>query len=76
VLDGARDPHDVAGRFREPDGSHHVGAERRWAGPDELPAPPYHVIDVAEYLHPTVLGRRSACTRRRLAVHTAASSAA
>ena len=60
VLDGHRDPHDVAGLcFRERDGSHHLGAERRWIGPDELPAPPYHKIDVADYLHPTFLGRRS-----------------
>jgi radical SAM superfamily enzyme YgiQ (UPF0313 family) len=60
VLRGVRDPHDVAGlAFREKDGSHHIGPERRWVGPDELPAPPYHVIDVAEYLHPTVLGQRS-----------------
>jgi radical SAM superfamily enzyme YgiQ (UPF0313 family) len=60
VLDGARDPHDVAGLcFREPDGTHHIGAERRWIGPDELPAPPYHRIDVADYLHPTFLGKRS-----------------
>ena len=60
VLDGARDPHDVAGlAFREPDGSHHIGAERRWVGPDELPPPPYHKIDVADYLHPTFLGRRT-----------------
>jgi radical SAM superfamily enzyme YgiQ (UPF0313 family) len=33
--------------------------ERPWIGPDELPDPPYHKIDVAEYLHPTFLGRRS-----------------
>jgi radical SAM superfamily enzyme YgiQ (UPF0313 family) len=60
VLRGARDPHEVAGlAFRERDGSHHVGPERKWVGPDELPAPPYHAIDVAEYLHPTVLGNRS-----------------
>jgi radical SAM superfamily enzyme YgiQ (UPF0313 family) len=60
VIDGTRDPHDVAGLcFREPDGSHHIGAERRWVGPDELPAPAYHKIDVADYLHPTFLGRRS-----------------
>jgi anaerobic magnesium-protoporphyrin IX monomethyl ester cyclase len=60
VLDGTRDPHDVAGlSFREPDGSHHIGVERRWVGPDELPAPPYHKIDVADYLHPTILGQRS-----------------
>jgi len=36
-----------------------LGAERKWKGPDELPAPPYHKIDVAEYLRPTFLGRRS-----------------
>jgi radical SAM superfamily enzyme YgiQ (UPF0313 family) len=60
VIDGARDPHDVAGlAFRERDGSHHVAPERSWVGPDELPAPPYDRIDVAEYLHPTFLGRRS-----------------
>jgi len=60
ALDGTRDPHDVAGlSFRERDGSHHIGVERRWIGPDELPAPPYHKIDVADYLHPTFLGRRS-----------------
>ena len=60
VLDGTRDPHDVAGlSFREPDGSHHIGVERRWVGPDELPPPPYHKIDVADYLHPTFLGARS-----------------
>ena len=60
VLDGARDPHDVAGLcFRERDGSHHIGIERRWVGPDELSPPPYHKIDVADYLHPTYLGRRT-----------------
>ena len=60
VLEGARDRHDVAGLcFRERDGSHHIGAERRWVGPDELPPPPYHKIDVGDYLHPTFLGRRS-----------------
>ena len=30
-----------------------------WVGPDELPDPPYHRIDIADYLHPTHLGRRS-----------------
>jgi anaerobic magnesium-protoporphyrin IX monomethyl ester cyclase len=60
VLDGTRDPKSVAGlAFRERDGSHWIGPERRWRGPDELPAPPYHMIDVANYLHPTFLGRRS-----------------
>ena len=60
VIAGKRDPDSVAGiAFRLPDGAHHIGPERPWRGPDELPAPPYHVIDVAEYLHPTVLGTRS-----------------
>ena len=61
VLDGARDPHDgrrsgLPRARRQPLTS---APERRWVGPDELPAPPYHEIDVAEYLHPTLLGRRS-----------------
>jgi len=60
VLAGKRDPKTVAGLcFREADGSHWIGPERQWLGPDELPAPPYHKIDVGEYLHPTVLGRRT-----------------
>jgi hypothetical protein len=60
VLAGARDPRTVAGLcFREPDGAHWLGAERRWVGPDELPPPAYDRIDVADYLHPTFLGRRS-----------------
>lgn len=60
VLAGRRDPKTVSGLcFVEPDGSHWLGMERRWEGPDELPEPPYHKIRVAEYLHPTFLGRRS-----------------
>ena len=60
ALAGKGDPHDIPGLgFREPDGSHFIGAERHWRGPDELPDPPYHRIDVNEYLHPTFLGRRS-----------------
>ncbi|HSY81102.1 MAG TPA: radical SAM protein [Gemmatimonadaceae bacterium] len=60
VLDGNRDPKTVAGlAFREADGSHWIGPERKWVGPSELPAPAYHKIDVADYLHPTFLGRRS-----------------
>ncbi|MGH7467541.1 MAG: B12-binding domain-containing radical SAM protein [Longimicrobiales bacterium] len=59
VLEGQRDPHTVAGLgFRE--GNRHVlNPERRWVGPDELPAPPYHKIPVDDYLQPTFLGRRS-----------------
>ena len=60
VIGGKRDPHQVAGLgFRESDGSHFLTPERRWAGPDDLPDPPYHKINVADYLHPTFLGRRS-----------------
>jgi radical SAM superfamily enzyme YgiQ (UPF0313 family) len=60
VIHAKRDPLSVDGlAFRLPDGSHHIGPERHWRGPDELPAPPYHKIDVAQYLHPTILGRRS-----------------
>lgn len=60
VLDGQRDPKTVAGlAFREADGSHWIGPERPWVGPNELPEPPYHRIPVDDYLHPTFLGRRS-----------------
>ena len=60
VLDGKLDPEGVAGlAFRRPDGSHAIGPERIWLGPDELPDPAYHKIDVGDYLHPTFLGRRS-----------------
>jgi len=60
VLKGMRDPEEVAGLcFRKSDGTHHLGKERIWVGPDELPEPPYHRIAVSEYLHPTFLGRRS-----------------
>ena len=60
AIAGRRNPSTIAGlAFREPDGSHHIGPERQWRGPDELPAPPYHKIDVPRYLRPTILGRRS-----------------
>ncbi|HET7816702.1 MAG TPA: radical SAM protein [Sphingomicrobium sp.] len=60
VLDGGLDPTKVPGlAFRQADGSHHIGPERVWVGPDRLPDPPYHKIDVADYLHPTFLGRRT-----------------
>ncbi|HYD25712.1 MAG TPA: radical SAM protein [Croceibacterium sp.] len=60
VLDGTIDPKTVAGlAFRQADGTHWIGPERTWAGPAELPEPPYHKIDVAEYLHPTFLGRKT-----------------
>jgi radical SAM superfamily enzyme YgiQ (UPF0313 family) len=60
ALDGKLDPKAVAGlAFREPDGRHWIGPEREWVGPAELPEPPYHKIDVGQYLHPTFLGQRS-----------------
>jgi hypothetical protein len=60
VLKGACDPATVPGlSFRKPDGSHHLGAERHWVGPDELSDPPYHKIPVADYLRPSFLGRKS-----------------
>ena len=60
VLNGTRDPKTVAGlAFREADGSHWIGPERRWVSPNALPAPPYHKIDVGAYLRPTFLGERS-----------------
>ncbi len=60
VLEGTRNPETVAGlSFRKADGTHQIGTERRWLGPGDLPAPPYHKIPVAEYLRPSFLGRRS-----------------
>ena len=60
VLAGQRDPEKVAGlSFRRSDGSHHKGLERAWMGPDDLPPPPYHKINVRDYLRPTFLGKRS-----------------
>lgn len=60
AIDGRRDPKSIAGlAFRQQDGSHWTGPERIWKGPGELPPPPYHKIDVDQYLHPTVLGQRS-----------------
>lgn len=60
VLAGHRDPASVPGlAYRGPHGEHRINNERPWVGPDELPPPPYHRIAVSDYLHPTVLGRRS-----------------
>jgi anaerobic magnesium-protoporphyrin IX monomethyl ester cyclase len=60
VIAGHRDPKTVSGLcFRESDGTHWLGEERKWKGPDELPAPPYHKIRIAEYLPRTFLGSRS-----------------
>ena len=59
VLDGRRDPREVAGlAFREGD-ELRIGRERTWVGPDELPPPAFHRIPVADYLRPTFLGHRN-----------------
>lgn len=59
VIDGKRDPKSVAGLgFRDGEALH-IGAERMWEGPNDLPAPAYDKIDVADYLRPTFLGSRS-----------------
>ena len=59
VLDGKRDPGTVAGLAYRDGDRHHIGPERPWIGPDELPPPPYHRIPVEDYLQPTILGARS-----------------
>jgi anaerobic magnesium-protoporphyrin IX monomethyl ester cyclase len=60
VVAGRRVPETVAGlAWRTREGEHRINSERHWVGPDELPEPPYHRIAVDDYLHPTVLGRRS-----------------
>lgn len=60
VLEGRRDPRTVAGiAFRDGGDGAWLSPERRWRAPDHLPPPPYHAIDVDEYLRPTFLGRRS-----------------
>jgi hypothetical protein len=60
AIAGKRDAATIPGiGYRLPDGHHHIAAERVWRGPGELPAPRYDKIEVADYLHPTILGRRS-----------------
>ena len=59
VLRGHRDPKSVPGLAFRHNGQPWIGPERRWVGPDELPPPPYHQIDVPDYLRPTFLGSRS-----------------
>lgn len=60
VLAGKRDPTTVNGLcFRQADGTRWLAHERKWKGPDELPAPPYHKIAIDQYLARTFLGRRS-----------------
>jgi anaerobic magnesium-protoporphyrin IX monomethyl ester cyclase len=60
AIAGERDSMTIPGiAFRRAGGAHHIAPERTWRGPDELADPPYHKIAVHEYLHPTILGRRS-----------------
>lgn len=59
VIGQRRDPRTVDGLAFRDNGDYWLGPERRWLGPDELPPPPYHKIDVRDYLRPTFLGDRS-----------------
>jgi radical SAM superfamily enzyme YgiQ (UPF0313 family) len=59
VLAGQRDPATVEGLAYRDGERVHLGRERTWVGPDELPAPPYHKVAVGDYLRPTFLGRRN-----------------
>ncbi|MCG8604651.1 methyltransferase domain-containing protein, partial [bacterium] len=59
VLDGQRDPQGVAGLAYRDEAGYRINSDRPWVGPDEFPRPPYDHIDVADYLGPTSLGRRS-----------------
>lgn len=60
VLAGKRLLASVAGLGWKDDRTPRINPERRWEGPDAFPDPPYEKIDVEAYLHPTVIGRRSA----------------
>jgi hypothetical protein len=53
------DPREIPGLAFLHEGKPWIGREREWVGPGELPAPPYHKIDVADYLRPSFLGSRS-----------------
>lgn len=59
VLDGRRDPKQVRGLAFRAGAESWIGPERPWVGPDDQPPPPYHRIDVDDYLHPTHLGHRT-----------------
>jgi anaerobic magnesium-protoporphyrin IX monomethyl ester cyclase len=59
ILKEGGDPRTIPGlAFKDGDRAW-IGPERPWIGPGELPAPPYHKIDVADYLRPSFLGSRS-----------------
>ena len=60
VVDGRRDPKSVAGLAFRDNGADWIGPERKWPPPDAFPRPPYEKIPVDEYIHPTLLGHRSA----------------
>ncbi len=60
VVEGRRDASRVAGlAFCSEDRVHRINPDRPWTGPNDFPSPPYHRIDVGDYLGPTALGRRS-----------------
>jgi anaerobic magnesium-protoporphyrin IX monomethyl ester cyclase len=59
LLENGGDPKAIAGLAFLDDGGPSIGPERPWAGPEDLPAPRYDKIDVADYLRPSLLGDRS-----------------
>jgi radical SAM superfamily enzyme YgiQ (UPF0313 family) len=59
LLERGGDPRAISGLAFLDGGTPWIGPERTWVGPDELPSPPYHKIDVADYLRPSFLGSRS-----------------
>lgn len=59
VLDGQLDPHKVTGlSFRNEFGERN-NQEQTWVKPDRYPRLPFERIDVADYLHPTHLGKQT-----------------
>jgi hypothetical protein len=59
LLEHGGDPRAIAGLAFMDGDRPWIGPERIWTGPDDLPSPPYHKIDVADYLRPSFLGSRS-----------------
>lgn len=59
ALRGERDPHTIAGLWFKNAAGEYRGKERVWEGPDAFPPPPYHKINVGEYLKATFLGQRT-----------------
>lgn len=59
-LDEGGDAKCIEGLAFSDGGTPWIGPERKWRPLDEFPSPPYHRIDVDDYVHPSSLGQRSA----------------